>query len=126
MIINKITIGKNNSYVSKNLEKKPVLFSNNNNISLNGLQTLGIYKQINFKGIDKKFDIALSSEELAMRTSDDVNTNYKLLDVDSPHFINLREEDKKALAHLVKAAVILDDVSLKQDNPRNIEFKKYL
>ena len=126
MKINKIDSVKNNYVFSLSKVKNNAQFIENKNISLNGLKALGVYNQVSFKGSDKNFEIALSSEELAMRTSDEVNTNYKLLDVDSPEFLALQYGDRKALAHLVKAAVILDDVGLKQDNPHNIEFRDYL
>lgn len=126
MKVNKINSVNNNYFISSNIQKKTNFMNQENSVPLSGLQTLGVYNQINFKGNDKKFEIGLSSEELAMRTSDEVNTNYKLLDVDAPEFLALQFADRQALAHLVKAAVILDDVALIQDNPHNIEFRDYL
>jgi hypothetical protein len=45
-----------------------------------------------------------------------------MLGVDAPEYLGLQEGDKKALKHLVKAAYILDEIYLKQDNEKNIAF----
>ena len=52
--------------------------------------------------------------------------SYKMLDVNSPQYLALEQGDKEALVHLVKAARILDDVYLRQDNVKNIPFRTYL
>lgn len=109
--------------VSKNINNKPLA---NSASIINELNNIGFYNQISFMRKPRNFEIACSSEDLKMRTEPNVVTDIDLLDVDSPEFQNLHENDKKALAHLVKAAVILDDVFLKQDNKHNIEFRDYL
>ena len=83
--------------------------------------------KINRIGIMKEnFELGLDSQELEKRTQKDYLSKITLLKEDSSEFEKLHEGDKKALSHLVKAANILEDVYLKQDNPKNIEFKKYL
>lgn len=78
----------------------------------------------------QKFEIGLSSEELEKRTHKDYLTTKKLGVNDKgeiyPEYGNLADGDKQALKYLVKAAYILDDVYLKQDNERNIPFRKFL
>lgn len=72
------------------------------------------------------FEIGLSLEELQKRTHKDYLTTKKMLEVNCPEYEALKEGDKKALKHLVKAAYILDQVYLKQDNEKNIEFREFL
>lgn len=72
------------------------------------------------------FELGLTPQELEKRTQKDYLSKITLLKEDSKEFESLAEGDKKALKHLVKAADILNDVYLKQDNPKNIEFKDYL
>lgn len=74
----------------------------------------------------QKLEIGLSPEELKKRTQKDYLTTKKLLEIDCPEYKNLTNEDKKALKHLVRAAYILDEVYLKQDNEKNIVFKHFL
>ncbi|MCR4715495.1 MAG: hypothetical protein K5751_14090, partial [Treponemataceae bacterium] len=49
-----------------------------------------------------------------------------MLKKDAPEYTSLAEGDKAALKHLVKAAVILEEVFLKMDDARNIPFRDYL
>jgi hypothetical protein len=70
--------------------------------------------------------IGLSSSELKKRTSKDYLSTKIMLKKDAPEYTNLADGDKAALKHLVKAAVILDDVYLKMDDARNIPFRDYL
>lgn len=74
----------------------------------------------------KQFEIGLSEEELKKRTHKDYLTTKKMLEVEAPEYEALAQGDKEALKHLVKAAYILDEVYLKQDNENNIEFKTFL
>lgn len=74
----------------------------------------------------KQFEIGLSEEELKKRTHKDYLTTKKMLEVGCPEYENLAHGDKEALKHLVKAAYILDEVYLKQDNENNIEFRTFL
>lgn len=111
---------------------------NNNGISetsyTNGIQRTYLNKNteidsISFTGNKEKtkdFKIGLSLSELKRRTSDNTFRNIDLLGVDSPEFAQLAEGDKKATAHLTKAAYILDDVYQKQDNELNIPFRENL
>lgn len=74
----------------------------------------------------EEFQIGLSYEELEKRTHKDYLTTKKMLEVGCTEFENLADGDKQALKHLVKAAYILDSVYLKQDNPKNLAFSKFL
>lgn len=76
--------------------------------------------------MQEKFEIGLSEEELKKRTHKDYLTTKKMLEAGCPEFENLAQGDKKALKHLVKAAYILDEIYLKQDNEKNIPFREYL
>lgn len=73
-----------------------------------------------------KFELNLSHEELVKRTSKECLIPKVMLKEDSKEFEALQEDDKKALAHLVKAAKAIDEVFMKQDNPKNLEFKAFL
>lgn len=98
----------------------------------------GMTNNLTFKGLNKtsriqqeehennKFDLNLSTKELDLRTADKSVFTINLLTPKSPEYTNLAKGDKKALAHLTKAAYILEDVFLKQDHPDNIAFRNYL
>ncbi len=70
--------------------------------------------------------IGLSTAELKKRTSKDYLRTNKMLKKDAPEYTSLADGDKAALKHLVKAAVILEEVFLKMDDARNIPFRDYL
>ena len=89
-----------------------------------GLDAAGNINRIGI--MNTNFEIGLTPEELEMRTQKEYLSKIELLKEDAPEFKNLQEGDKKALVHLVKAANILNDVYLKQDNPKNIEFRDFL
>lgn len=72
------------------------------------------------------FEYGLSLEELEKRTHKDYLTTKKMLDVDAVEYNNLADGDKEALKLLVKAAYILDEIYLKQDNEKNIPFREFL
>lgn len=72
------------------------------------------------------FEIGLSKKELKKRTHKDYLATKKMLGVNEEEYLKLKDGDKKALMHLVKAAYILDPVYFKQDNEKNLPFKKYL
>jgi len=76
--------------------------------------------------MNKKFEIGLSKEELKKRTHKDYLTTKKMLETGCSEYENLADGDKQALKHLVKAAYILDEIYLKQDNEKNIPFREYL
>ena len=95
--------------------------------NINLTDELEIKSNLNKAGIMKEnFELAMSPEELEKRVQKDYLSKITLLKDDSPEFTGLEEGDKKALSHLVKAANILNDVYLKQDNPKNIKFRDYL
>ena len=70
--------------------------------------------------------IGLSTAELKKRTSKDYLGTKKMLKKDAPEYAKLADGDKAALKHLVKAAVLFDDVYLKMDDARNIPFRDFL
>ena len=106
-------------------EKNKTEFKKSDNMDL--MTDLVIKGYINRVGIMKtNFELGLDSKELEKRVQKDYLSKITLLKEDSPEFSSLNEGDKKALSHLVKAANILNEVYLKQDNPQNIEFRNYL
>lgn len=72
------------------------------------------------------YKLNLSREELEKRTHKDYLTTKKMLAVDAPEYMELDDGDKKALKHLVKAAVVLDKINMQLDNPHNLPFKAFL
>ena len=95
--------------------------------NINLMDELEIKSNLNKAGIMKEnFELAMTPEELEKRVQKDYLSKITLLKEDSPEFSELAQGDKKALKHLVKAANILNDVYLKQDNPKNIEFREFL
>lgn len=72
------------------------------------------------------FEYGLSLEELQKRTHKDYLTTKKMLEVGSEEYERLAEGDKEALKYLTKAAYILDEIYLKQDNEKNIPFREFL
>lgn len=72
----------------------------------------------------KQLEIGLSQTELKKRTHKDYLTTKKMLGIKDSEYIKLKEADKIALKHLVKAAYALDEVYLKQDNEKNIPFRE--
>ncbi len=71
------------------------------------------------------YELNYSIDELKKMTSEEM-TDVTLLSESSPAYTALTEGDKKALKHLVAAAKILNNVSLKQDNKHNIAQKEAL
>lgn len=76
------------------------------------------------KNVD--FELNLSREELEKRTHKDYLTTKKMLAADAEEYLNLKDGDKEALKHLVKAAAVLDKVEMQIDNHYNLAFKEYL
>ena len=72
-----------------------------------------------------KYKIAIPEEKL-----DDIFANrlrkVKLIDENFSGYQTLAEGDKKALHYLVRACKMMNDVSLEQDHPLNLELKKEL
>ncbi len=81
-------------------------------------------KALNHK--DGNFVLNLSPSELEKRTDGKYLIDINLLDENAPEYKNLKDGDKEALKHLVKAAYILENIQLKLDNKDNIKFKEYL
>ena len=71
------------------------------------------------------YELNYSIEELEKMTSTEM-TDVVLLSKDAPAYLNLDQTDKKVLEHLVKAAKILNNVALIQDNSENIILKSLL
>ena len=74
----------------------------------------------------RNYELNLSTEELEKRTHKDYLTTKKMLESDSPEYLELADGDKDALKHLVKAAVVLDKINMQLDNFHNLPFKEYL
>lgn len=74
----------------------------------------------------ENFDYGLSLEELKKRTNKDYLTDKKMLTPNSEEYLNLDENDKIALKHLVKAAYILETINERLDNRKNLSFKNWL
>ncbi|MBS4759349.1 MAG: hypothetical protein KHX03_01465 [Clostridium sp.] len=108
--------------------------SSNSHVLYNQLNTIAYVNKymatLNFKGSsvsdNKNFNINLSINELEKRTSPSHFAKYTLIDENNAAYKNLSNGDKTALKHLVKAARILDEVYLIQDNPHNMAVKNYL
>ena len=73
-----------------------------------------------------QFELNLTTEELKKRTSKDCLIPKVMLKEDCEEYNNLAQGDKEALKYLVLAANKIDEVFMKQDNAKNIEFKNYL
>ncbi len=73
-----------------------------------------------------EFELNLNMEELEKRTSKEYLTEKKMLSPDSKEYLELDENDKIALKHLVKAAYILEKINTILDNRQNLPFKNWL
>jgi len=110
---------ENNTGMTKTQDQRELIMK-----SLNSMANIN---RVSFSGKNEEdFELGLSHEELVNRTSEDCFENKKMLTIDSPEYQNLAEGDKQALKHLVKAAYIMDEIYSKQDNEKNIPFKKFL
>ena len=74
----------------------------------------------------KTFEFNLSLEELERRTSKEYLTTKKFLTVDSPEYVSLKDGDKQALKHLVKAAEFIEKINMQLDCKYNLDFKSFL
>lgn len=120
----------NQVYINKNSENS-VAIKNSSSVIMNNLSAMASLNKLSFKSSlpwdeDLSNPLYFSLSELRKRTSPEYFAEYRMLDVDSPEYLNLDENDKIALKYLVKAARILDSVYIRQDNQRNEEFKNYL
>ena len=71
------------------------------------------------------YELNYSIDELKKMTTEEM-TDVILLSPNSEEYLSLEEGNKKALKHLVIAAKIFNNVSLKQDNALNITMKQAL
>ncbi len=74
----------------------------------------------------KTFEFNLSLEELERRTSKEYLATKKFLTVDSPEYVSLKDGDKQALKHLVKAAEFIEKINMQLDCKYNLDFKTFL
>ena len=122
----------NNVSTNKTQKQKPVTTSvatiDKSEMIMTNLDQMAKTYRVSFSGRKtiEEFKLGLSHDELLTRTDSDYFENKKMLQVDSPEYENLAQGDKIALKHLVKAAYILDEVSLKMDNEKNIPFRDFL
>ena len=126
MEINKISTNKiNNKYITTQKQKLITTKSEyfNNEKIMRELDNMATINNVTFKGGN---GLNLSTEELKKRTDKDYLMTKKMLKADAPEYLELNEDDKKALKHLVKAAYILENINMQLDNPHNLEFKNYL
>lgn len=72
------------------------------------------------------FEYNLTLEDLKKRTSPECFITKKFLNENSSEYLNLDENDKKALKHLVKAAIFIGNINFRLDNVHNLEVKKWL
>lgn len=71
------------------------------------------------------YELNLTNEELETIVSQKMR-KIELIDQNFEAYQALKEADKKALFHLLKAADIIDDVALEQDHPLNRSMKQAL
>ncbi len=74
----------------------------------------------------KTFEFNLSIEELEKRTNKEYLTTKKFLTPNSSEYIALKQGDKEALKHLVKAAAIIEKINMQLDCKYNLDFKNFL
>lgn len=74
----------------------------------------------------KTFEFNLSLEELEKRTNKEYLTTKRFLTVDSSEYIALKDGDKQALKHLVKAASVIEKINMQLDCKHNLDFKIFL
>ena len=72
------------------------------------------------------FNLNLSLKELSMRTSKKHYSEIKLLSDTSPEYQKLTGSEKEVISHLVKASKWFDQIWLKLDNHKNLEFLAFL
>ena len=72
------------------------------------------------------FEFNLSIEELEKRTNKEYLTTKKFLTANSPEYITLKDGDKQALKHLVKAASVIEKINMQLDCKHNLDFKFFL
>ena len=71
------------------------------------------------------YNIAITEEKLNLMINEQMMP-IEMVNADFEGYLALQEGDKKALTYLIRAARIINDVSLEQDHPLNITLKKGL
>ena len=74
----------------------------------------------------KTFEFNLSLKKKKKRTSKEYLVTKKFLTVDSPEYVSLKDSDKQALKHLVKAAEFIEKINMQLDCKYNLDFKSFL
>ena len=72
------------------------------------------------------FEFNLSMEELEKRTNKEYLATKKFLTPESPEYVGLKDGDKQALKHLVKAASVIEKINMQLDCKYNLAFKTFL
>ena len=126
MFINPINISSTsfNSKPNHNGNKQPAFQEKQEDTLIKELDKMSM---INGSTIsNNEFKLNLSMEELQKRTHKDYLTTKKMLAVDAKEYTSLKNGDKEALKHLVRAAIVLDKINMQLDNPNNLPFKEFL
>ena len=133
MNIKKVSAVSDNCVLKSNARKQPenVYVQIPNDLSIKkSMDMLAVYNmaKISFgrKDSQDEYKLNYSSDELKNRLSPEAFTEFRMLDKNAIQYKNLKTGDKEALKHLVRAAQILDDVYLRQDNIHNLPFRNYL
>ena len=119
---------ENESCCSKNL-KKIILFTCLGIILIAAVVVILYFFVLKKDDEDEEYEeyeYGLSLEELKNRTSKEYLGTKTLLKANAPEYESLKEGDKIALKHLVKAGTILENIELRIDDPHNLPFKKFL
>ena len=72
------------------------------------------------------FEFNLSMEELEKRTNKEYLATKKFLTPESLEYVGLKDGDKQALKHLVKAASVIEKINMQLDCKYNLAFKTFL
>ena len=72
------------------------------------------------------YEFGLSLEELKNRTSKEYLGTKAFLKADGEEYKALKDGDKQALKHLLKAGLYLENVHYQIDDHHNLPFKKFL
>ncbi len=133
MNIKKVSAVSDNCVLKSNARKQPenVYVQIPNDLRIQkSMDMLAVYNmaKISFgrKDSQDEYKLNYSSDELKNRLSPEAFTEFRMLDKNAIQYKNLKTGDKEALKHLVRAAQILDDVYLRQDNIHNLPFRNYL
>ena len=124
MKIQKITFKPYYTQYNNTRNNQPSIDRNTSLPITNGLEKLAALNKTSFTG--QKYELGLSEDELQKRTSEDCLKTTTLLSPNSPEYQGLKDGDKKALKHLVRAANIIGEIELQLDDENNIPFRKYL